>query len=151
MTIRRYRHADREHCATLWVATWTATLPEVDFQAWRPWITDLLDRFAEHDSAVTLCAVAATDDPVGFVMLEPADEYLEQIAIAPEQRGAGVGTRLLDEAKRLSPARLALRVNQDNPRAARFYAREGFRITGEGVNEGGTRRIWHMEWRAKPG
>jgi putative acetyltransferase len=38
-------------------------------------------------------------------------------------------------------------VNQDNPRAVRFYEREGFRRLHEGVNPNSGLRTWRLEWR----
>ena len=49
--------------------------------------------------------------------------------------GARASARiLLAEAKRLSPGRLELHVNQDNARAIAFYRKHGFAVAGEDVN-----------------
>lgn len=63
-----------------------------------------------------------------------ADElYVDGIAVAPEARGRGIGTRLLDEA--LTVAReqrkrfMRLDVVDTNPRAQALYARLGYRVT----------------------
>ncbi len=53
------------------------------------------------------------------------------------RRNSGAATSpalLLDDAKRLSPARLDLQVNKDNARAIAFYEKHGFVMAGEGVN-----------------
>ena len=61
---------------------------------------------------------------IGFVTVDPRTLYLDQIVVAPEHWGSGVGAALIAEAKRLSPAGLDLDVNTDNARAIRFYGRE---------------------------
>ena len=44
------------------------------------------------------------------------------------------------------PAGLELHVNLDNPRAIRFYEREGFVKIGEGVSERSGLTILHYRW-----
>jgi putative acetyltransferase len=145
MTIRRYRETDREAAAALWVAAWQRTMPRIDFAARRGWILERLDIQIETGT-ITLCAVCEPAKLLGFAMLEPARNYLEQLAVDPSRFGSGIGAALLDGAKGLCGGRLALRVNQDNPRAVRFYQRQGFRIVGEGVNPGGRLKTWDMLW-----
>ena len=53
----------------------------------------------------------------GFVTVDPKTGYLDQIVVAPEFWGSNVAALLLDDAKRISPARLDLLVNKDNARA----------------------------------
>jgi putative acetyltransferase len=142
--IRPYDAADREPAALLWVAAWQLTMPEIDFAARRGWILDRLDT-QSATGTVTICA-EVQGALAGFAMVEPAPAYLEQLAVAPARFGAGIGTRLLAAAKDLCPHRLSLRVNQDNPRAVRFYEREGFRIVAKGVNPGGRMKTWYMTW-----
>ncbi len=60
--------------------------------------------------------------------------YVDGVAVAPADRGEGIGTRLLHEA--VSVARedglrwLRLHVVDTNPRAQALYERLGFRVTG---------------------
>ncbi|MBS7540199.1 GNAT family N-acetyltransferase [Ancylobacter lacus] len=85
----------------------------------------------------------------GFVVVSPATGYLDQLVVGPRWFGAGVAAALLAEARRLSPHRLELHVNQDNPRAVRFYEREGFVRTGEGTNPRSGLPIWRYEWQGE--
>jgi putative acetyltransferase len=84
---------------------------------------------------------------VGFVTVECDTLYLDQLVVAPENWGVGVATKLIAEAKRLSPHGLNLDVNTDNARAVAFYAKEGFVITGDGFNAFSGRPVHHMSWR----
>jgi GNAT superfamily N-acetyltransferase len=63
--------------------------------------------------------------PVGFLALE--GEHVEHLYVAPAHQGRGIGSRLLDQAKAASPARLELYAFQRNAAARSFYERRGFR------------------------
>ena len=96
----------------------------------------------------TKIVVAEADGGVaGFVTVDPATLYLDQIVVAPERWRTGIGAALIAEAKRLSPTGLELDVNTDNARAIRFYERLGFSITGAGVNPISGKPVHRMGWR----
>jgi len=67
--------------------------------------------------------------------------------VSPDHWGSPLATALVDEAKRLSPGGVALKVNADNYRAIRFYERNGFAHDGEDVNPASKRLILKMAWR----
>ena len=133
--------------ADLWVASWVATLPQIDFEARRPWLVEHLDA-AQAKGAVVRVAVVETGAVVGFVLIDPATGYLDQIAVHPDQWGAGIAEALIREAQRLSPATVVLDVNADNPRAVAFYTRQGFREIARGVNPRSGLPTLKLEWRA---
>ena len=62
--------------------------------------------------------------PVGFAAVE--GDWLEQLYVAPEAIGSGVGRALLDAAKAEHPGGLSLHVFTRNTRARRFYEAAGF-------------------------
>jgi GNAT superfamily N-acetyltransferase len=68
--------------------------------------------------------------PVGFAAVE--GEWLEQLYVAPEAIGTGVGRRLLDAVKARCPGGLSLYVFARNARARRFYEAAGFVLVAEG-------------------
>lgn len=74
---------------------------------------------------VWICDIGG--EPAGFMGLDGAK--VEMLFVEPERRGQGVGTRLLDHARRLC-GRLLVDVNEQNPQARGFYLRYGFRIVG---------------------
>ena len=133
----------------LWVASWRKTLPSIDFEARRGWLVDHLDE-AQTAGAVIRVAVAETGAVVGFVLIDPATGYLDQIAVHPEQWGSGIAPALIREARRLSPEKVVLDVNADNPRAVAFYLRRGFREIGRGVNPRSGLPTLKLEWRPDP-
>ncbi len=130
----------------LWVASWTKTMPEIDFEARRGW---LVDRIAEHvgNGVHVAVAISATGDVRGFVTIDPRTGWLDQIAVHPSVWGAGFAEALLAEARRVSPARVGLDVNADNARAVAFYEKQGFARVGEGRNPRSGLPTLVMEWR----
>ena len=145
LSLRVRTDADRARLADVWMASWREAMPDIDFAARRPWFLDHL-RALEADGAITICAFDGLDRLVGFVTVDPATAFLDQLAVAPEAKGTGAAKLLLDEARRLSPNRLVLDVNCDNARALAFYAREGFAKTAEGVNPRSGLKTWRLRW-----
>ncbi|MGU3494506.1 N-acetyltransferase family protein [Xanthobacteraceae bacterium A53D] len=143
--IRPFEEPDLKATADLWVATWAATMPDIDFEARRPW-------FLEHqaklraDGAQVLVAETTDSAVAGFVIIHPATRYLDQLAVAPALRGSGAAEALMTAARAVSPAGIVLDVNQDNARAVAFYQRMGLSITASGANPTSGRAIWRMEW-----
>jgi len=144
-TLRRYETADEDAAIELWRRTWQSAYPHLDFSArtdwWRKrWREELIPRaevmIAEADGALW-----------GFVTVEPATGYLDQIVVAPEAWGGELAALLLTEARRISPMRLDLLVNKDNARAIRFYEKHGFQYAGDDVNPVSGRPVNRMSWR----
>jgi len=141
--LRRYQAADEDPSIALWLKTWQLTYPSIDFAKrldwWRArWRNELVPNasvvVAEQDGEMT-----------GFVTID-ATGYLDQLVVAPAQWGSGLAAALVDEAKRLSPSGVTLKVNADNFRAIKFYQRNGFVTTGEELNASG-RAVLNLAWQ----
>jgi putative acetyltransferase len=142
--LRRYRTEDEDAAMALWQRTWQAAYPAIDFAArvawWRErWRGELLP-----DAAIVVAEQAGA--LVGFVTIDPKG-YLDQLVVAPEYWGSELATRLVDEAKHLSPDGITLLVNIDNARAIRFYERNGFLRAGDDVNPMSGRPVLRMAWK----
>ena len=142
-TLRPYAPADEDAAIDLWLRTWQLAYPAIDFTKrvdwWRArWRDELVPQaaivVAEQDGALT-----------GFVTIDGTG-YLDQLVVGPDHWGTGLAQALVDEAKRLSPEEVTLKVNADNHRAIKFYDRSGFEVTGEEVNSSG-RPVLNMRWR----
>lgn len=144
-SLRPATAADRRAMSDLWVVSWAKTMPEIDFEARRPWLAEHLDTLAAGGALIRTAVANGT--VAGFVVIHPGTGYLDQIAVAPGFWGRGAAEALMAEAKRVSPTLVALDVNQENPRAVRFYQKMGLSITGEGENPMSGRRTYRMEWR----
>ena len=149
MIVRPMAEGDLPAMLDLWVAAWQATMPQIDFVARRGWLADRLAEFAAQEVAI-LCAIDAAEVVTGFVTIDRRTAYLDQLAVAPSSFGNGVAAAtLMQAAKRASPQRVELQVNQDNPRAIRFYEREGFARIEPGTSTASGRPIWRMRWQGQ--
>jgi GNAT superfamily N-acetyltransferase len=135
ITIRPATTADSGLVAEVYLDSFHATydfpLAHTDEQV-RRWLADVVVP-AGH----TWVAIEG-DRIVGMAVLDPGE--LDQLYVAPDRLGAGIGTRLLDHAKRLSPNGLVLYTFQVNERARRFYERRGFVVEGLGDGTGNEER-----------
>ncbi len=160
VTLRPYREADEAAAIELWRRTWQVAYPKLDFDArvawWRErWRGELVPRaaitVAEQTGAREGAQEGAQDRAqhgtlVGFVTVEPATGYLDQIVVAPEHWGTPLAETLLAEARRIAPAGIELHVNTDNARAIRFYEKQGFAVVGEEKNPRSGAPIYRMRW-----
>lgn len=141
--LRPYRESDEKTAIALWQTTWQLAYPEIDFAARVDWW-----RARWHDELMPNAAIVVGENDsglAGFVTID-ASGYLDQLVVAPEHWGSPLATALVDEAKRLSPDGVTLKVNADNFRAIRFYERNGFVRDGEDVNPGSGRKVLKMVW-----
>lgn len=145
LKLRTYLATDEDAAIELWRRTWQQHYPQIDFGArvawWRErWRNELVP-------AATITVAERDRVLVGFVTVDPKTRYLDQIVVAPEAWGSDVAVALIDEARRLSPDGLDLKVNADNARAIRFYQKQGFAITGDDVNPRSGAPVYKMSWR----
>lgn len=136
MQVRFANAAEIGHLARLWCDCWhEAHAPLVP-----PKLTRLrtLESFRERLQAAlpNIRVTGPLGAPVGFYALK--GEELDQLFVSPEARGSGVAAALIADAE----ARLAARGIETawlvcaigNHRAARFYEKSGWRLTGTVVN-----------------
>lgn len=93
--------------------------------------------------------VALDPDVVGLLVL--AGDVIDHLYVDPDHQRRGVGTALLDHAKRQRPRGLQLWTFQSNLGAQRFYERHGFAAVEEtdGDNEEGAPDV-RYRWRPMP-
>ncbi len=145
MRLRRYAARDEDTANALWLRTWQAAYPQIDF-------AERLDWWRERwrNELVPACEITiaeADSEMIGFVTVDPKTRYLDQLVVAPARWRSGIGAALVNEAKRISPQALDLDVNIDNIRAIEFYRRQAFFITGAGVNSISGKPVHRMSWR----
>jgi putative acetyltransferase len=144
ISLRPYDPQDEDAAIALWLRGWQAAYPQLDFAARLAWWRE---RWRNELAASADVVVAhAGTEMIGFVTVNPRTSYLDQIVVAPEHWASGVGAALIGVAKALSPSGLELDVNTDNARALRFYDKQGFSITGSGVNRLSGKPVHRMRW-----
>jgi putative acetyltransferase len=143
--LRSYSAVDEDATIALWQRTWQVAYPQIAFEKRLEWWRA---RWRDELVPVATIVVAERDGVMlGFVTIDRKTGYLDQLVVAPECWQSGVGRLLVDEAKRLSPEKIELLVNQDNERAIAFYAKAGFSITGESVSKHSGLPLYEMTWK----
>ena len=145
LEIRPAEPADAADVAEVYLSAFRATydfpLVHTDEQV-RAWIRELVIPSGD-------AWVAAIDGRiVGMAVIRPGD--LDQLYVAPDAQGRGVGRRLVEHAKRLSPDGLGLYTFQVNERARRFYERNGFVADAFGDGSGNEERQPDVHYRWAP-
>ncbi len=72
-------------------------------------------------------AVDEEDKPIAFLGM--TESKIDSLFVSPDQRGRGIGRRLIDHAREAHPE-LTVDVNEQNEAAVGFYERMGFRPVG---------------------
>lgn len=147
LRIRNVAPDEHDALTALWIEAWTLTLPQIRFNERGPFIRE---RFRDYASPPRRARVACDEAgrPLGFFLIDTSLNELEQIVVAPQFWGKGIAEAMLEDARRLSPDRIILTVNRDNPRAVAFYRRQGFAETGASISPRSGLPLLHMEWRA---
>jgi GNAT superfamily N-acetyltransferase len=143
LSIRQLELADMDAAAGVHRAAFDHALP---------WLAGLHtpeeDRWFYRERMFKTCTLwGAFDRDVITGMIAFRDDWIEQLYVLPEAQGQGVGTELLDVAKRASK-RLQLWTFQRNASARRFYEARGFALveetdgTGNEEKEPDSRYLW---------
>ncbi|MEH6693561.1 MAG: GNAT family N-acetyltransferase [Hyphomonas sp.] len=124
MIIRPAKPGDYPALADLWHESWISIGIS---NAWDLDREGVRRRFMQEAEDRWEIYLAETDGkPVGFLALVPAENQLDQIFVAPEKKGMGIGSALLDFAQQKLPEWIVLWTSAENARARRFYEQAGF-------------------------
>jgi GNAT superfamily N-acetyltransferase len=130
--LRDYADADFEVLVERWHATNLASYP-YNAEQQRHTLDGARAFFAAHVAPVCRIEVAERDgDLVGFIALDAP--WIRHFTIFPGHQRRGVGSLLLDWARRQSPRELRLFTFQRNEPARRFYEHHGFVAIAFGVS-----------------
>lgn len=139
MLLRPYSPGDAEPLGRLWYASWrsvgldTPAVAEADVIARVP---------REAAGRWTTTVAEAGGEMVGFVALALAETRLDQLFIAPEAQGQGVGRALFDVAVQAMPQGFWLSTQAANVRARRFYEGLGMSLDRVEADAGGDKAIY---------
>jgi GNAT superfamily N-acetyltransferase len=130
-TIRPARADEYDEVARVWMNSWVSTgLEEASnflLAKLRARVPQEIDKgwsLYVADDAGTLAAMLALHLP---------DRYLDQLFVAPEYQGGGLGRQLLAFTRTHLPDEIVLRCVRENEKAWRWYEREGFAFEQEQV------------------
>jgi GNAT superfamily N-acetyltransferase len=112
-----------------------------------PSIDELRTRIVgELASGWVLTVATRRGSVVGFLALKPNLYLLDQLFVLPSAQGQGIGTALLDRAKREMPGGFRLRTAAANEKARRFYVRSGLSFIEEGIHPKNGTAVCHYGW-----
>lgn len=122
VTLRPATAADLPHIADLYLRVRAAVVPEMPPQIHTvEEVHDYVGGWQLDRRDVWLAELRGT--AVAFMVADPG--WLESLYVLPEAAGEGIGSALLDVAKRLHPEGLCLWVFETNQPARSFYAHRG--------------------------
>jgi GNAT superfamily N-acetyltransferase len=146
LVIRRAASADTDGIGDVWLASWRATFdfgpghPDEDVRRWLA--TELVP------ANETWVAVDQAGRVVALMAL--SDRMIEQLYVAPDWIGRGLGRRLIQLAKARRPAGLDLHCFAVNGGARRFYERSGFMAVAFGDGSGNEERQPDVRYAWRP-
>jgi GNAT superfamily N-acetyltransferase len=150
--IRRAGPSDLDGIGDVWLSSWRATFdfepghPDEDVRRWLA--TELVPRHETWVAVDGADRVGDTERVVGLMAL--SDTMVEQLYIAPDWIGRGLGRRFIELAKTRRPDGLDLYCFTVNARARQFYERNGFEAVafGDGSNNEERQPDVRYAWRA---
>lgn len=83
-----------------------------------------------------------------MLALHLPDKYLDQLFVAPEYQGEGIGRRLLAFTRQQLPEEIRLRCVRENEKAWRWYEREGFVYEKEAVSSVTGFMMKYYRWKS---
>lgn len=146
MIFRRARAEESDQIAELWLRSRRTSVPAIPPAAHSDdevtgWFREVVVPHRE-----VWLAYADDDEIVALLVLN--GEWLDQLYVAPERVGRGIGSQLLSVAKAAHPDGLQLWAFESNVGARRFYERHGFTAEArtDGDNEERAPDV-HYAWR----
>jgi ribosomal protein S18 acetylase RimI-like enzyme len=128
--LRRARASDGPAIAEVYLSAFRAALPAIRLVHSDSEVREHFATVVTNEQETWVVVVGAT--VVGFVTL--GDHGVDHLYVAPERQGQGLGTALLELAKRERSGGLRLYTFQANTVARAFYERRGFEVVD--LNDG---------------
>lgn len=123
-TLRRALNNDAVNVAKVYIRTRRAAIPLI------PQYTHTDDEVREWISSIVIPLqdtwIAETENRNIVAMMSLENGWIDQLYVDPEWSGQGIGSSLIQLAKKRYPKRLALWTFESNIGARRFYERHGF-------------------------
>lgn len=144
MEISPARPDDHAAIATLWhdsASQMDGGVPNLDDPS------RLKARIAENLATGWILEVASINGRiVGFLATVPETGVIDQLFVAPDVQRRGIGSALLDQAKRRLPNGFTLRTPLSNVAGHRFYERHGLRFLRDAPHPGTGIQVRYFGW-----
>jgi ribosomal protein S18 acetylase RimI-like enzyme len=132
-TIRPARPDEYDEVARVWMESWVSTGLE---DGSKYLLANLRARVPrEIEKGWTLYVADDNGRIAAMLALHLPDCYLDQLFVAPDYQGKGLGRRLLGFTQQHLPDEIWLRCVRENDKAWRWYEREGFVFEKEAVDQ----------------
>jgi ribosomal protein S18 acetylase RimI-like enzyme len=145
MNIRPARPDEYDDIARIWMESWVSTgLAEASNFL----LANLRARVAREIEGDWDLFVADDNGRLAAMLaLQPRDNYLDQLFVAPEDQGRGLGRQLLAFTRHRMPDEIWLRCVRENEKAWRWYEREGFAYEKESVEPATGFTMKYYRWK----
>ena len=143
--IRPARPDELEQITRVWMDSWVSTGLE---DASETLLARLRDRVTAEVAKGWNLYVADDDGKLAAMLaIHTLDNYLDQLFVAPEYQGSGLGRRLLAFTRQQMPDEIWLRCVRENEKAWRWYEREDFVFEKEELEPKNGFTMKYYRWR----
>ena len=143
--IRPARSDEYDEVARVWMDSWCSTGLE---DASDSLLTKLRARVPmEVEKGWSLYVADDNGRLAAMLAMHLPDNYLDQLFIAPEYQGSGLGRRLLAFSRQQMPDEIWLRCVRENNKAWCWYEREGFAFEKEELEPKNGFMMKYYRWR----
>lgn len=137
--IRRFQENDLDEVMSIWITANMDAHPFIASDYWK-------DNFESVRRMIPSAEVFVSEvegQINGFIGM--IDHYIAGIFVKGSERSKGIGTHLLNTAKKEKEA-LSLQVYKKNKKAVLFYQHVGFKIEAEKLDEDTAEMEYRMVW-----
>jgi ribosomal protein S18 acetylase RimI-like enzyme len=146
-TIRPARPDEYDEIARVWMESWVSTGLDKASDHLLATLRSRVPR--EIDNGWSLYVADDGGRLAAMLALHLPKRYLDQLFVAPQYQGDGLGRRLLAFTRQQLPDEIELRCVRENEKAWRWYEREGFVFEKEALEQAMGRMMKYYRW-ARP-
>ncbi len=143
--IRPARPDEYDEVARVWMESWVSTGLE---DGSKYLLANLRARVPREVEKGWTLYVADDDGRIAAMLaLHLPDRYLDQLFVAPDYQGRGLGRRLLGFTREHLPDEIWLRCVRENDKAWRWYEREGFAFEKQEIEPNTGFTMKYYRWK----